>query len=136
ITTLGLAWCVANHHNVYDQSLRPLSLGALQNCVPYRINQLAVLVAVVLATHLALLGTRRVLGAEQAARVVSIVRYLACGFAAYAVVYMLSPGYVMSGYLERSAPLTVFLTDVLVAGGFYVMVIIGGQPLWRQFRSV
>jgi len=134
-TILWLERFVRHHYELYDQSLRPLWLGSLQNWAPDRMNQVAVLVAVVLATNMVLLGTRRVLGAEQAAQVVSIVRYLACGFAAYAVVYMLSPGYVMSGYLERSAPLTVFLTDVLVAGGFYVMVIIGGQPLWRQLRS-
>jgi hypothetical protein len=46
--------------------------------------------------------------------------YLACGAAAYTIVYVLSPGYIYSGYLSRHAPFTVFLTDVIVAVGLYV----------------
>lgn len=45
----------------------------------------------------------------------SIFHYLVSGITAYSVVYFISPGYVMTGYLYRYAPFLVFIIDVLVA---------------------
>ncbi len=48
---------------------------------------------------------------------------------AYAFVYIISPGYVHSGYLTRNAPFIVFALDVVVVLSFFVLVNIVGQQI-------
>ena len=48
--------------------------------------------------------------------------YLLCGFIAYTIVYLLSPGYVFSGYLSRYVVFHVFINGTLIAISFYTLL--------------
>ena len=48
--------------------------------------------------------------------------FLLAGYLAYIIVYMLTPGYVFTGYRFRLAPFTVFLTDVVIACGIWLVI--------------
>jgi len=48
--------------------------------------------------------------------------FLVCGFLSYVVVYMLSAGYLHTGYLTRSTPFTVFITNAILSVGAYLII--------------
>ena len=48
-----------------------------------------------------------------------LARYLVCGLAAYCIVYTISPGYIRSGYLTRSAPFLSFILETAIALVFW-----------------
>ncbi len=48
--------------------------------------------------------------------------FLLAGYLAYITVYILTPGYVFTGYRFRLTPLTVFLTDVVIACGLWLVL--------------
>lgn len=52
----------------------------------------------------------------------AIFAFLSAAVLAYVVVYLLSPGYIYSGYLVRTAPFVVFFIDVVVALFFWFMI--------------
>lgn len=54
---------------------------------------------------------------------------------AYAAVYLLSPGYVYSGYLARGAPLVVFLVDMLIGVAVYLMIV-SNLRLWSYLVTM
>jgi hypothetical protein len=45
----------------------------------------------------------------------SLASFLICGLLAYVVVYLLSPGYIQSGYLQRSSPFVSFVFQTAIA---------------------
>jgi hypothetical protein len=95
-----------NAATIYDQAYQPLDL--LGAWLPDRLATCVVLVTLGIAAGLAL-HERPVLEHR------GLVVYLACGLVAYIVCYAALPGYVISAYLERAAPLTVYGRDVAVA---------------------
>ena len=118
---------------LFDQAYLPLwqELRGRLGAAP----ALLVAGAVLLAAHLATAGVAGVLGGPRAARLANVLRYLTCGYAAYAIVYLLAPGYIFSGYLARHAPFTVFLTDVIVALGIYVAAAAAAGLVSRQLQA-
>jgi len=48
--------------------------------------------------------------------------YLICGLLGYGFAYGMSAGYVYSGYLTRSTPFTVFLTNAVLAAAAYFLI--------------
>ena len=66
-----------------------------------------------------LFGNRRLLGGPSAS-LNGLVSNIVLGTLALYITYLLSPGYVISGYLARGAPLFVFAVDVMLAIGLYL----------------
>lgn len=136
----GVAYFIRKQFKLYDQGFQPLWLEQLEGWLPNELNMVTVMAAAGLALVLAMLGTRRILGNSEDC-VSAMVRYLGCGFIAFGIVYALSPGYVFTGYFYRSAPLAVFLTDVLVAVAMYVVLVVGIKAVrrfpahWQAFHS-
>lgn len=112
---IGLALYVRMQPGLYDQEYAPIWHGLITGQTPAWSGRAAVLLAALLAAAMVACGRRALVGAEQAAALERVAPYLWCGAAAYALVYWLATGYVLTGYLTRFAPLTVFLTDVLIA---------------------
>jgi hypothetical protein len=98
-----------------------LWLGVLELWAPVAISGAAVVAAFGLAAGVAALGSRKALGTGSD-NLSPMIAYLACGCLAYAIVYTLSPGYVLTGYLQRWAPLTVFVVDAAMGVAFYIML--------------
>jgi hypothetical protein len=79
------------------------------------IGPIALLGAVVLACHTIVRGLDNPSGDDRRKSLHPVFVYLACGGAAYLIVYYLSPGYVHTGYLHRGVGLFVYLTALTVA---------------------
>src|SRR5205823_3686409 len=107
IGLLGVACIfIRSQGGLYSEDFQPLAL--LGAWVPAWLAQLVVLITLGLAAALALRGTSQLLGP-------SVFVYLMCGFAAYVIAYTLLPGYIVADYLERLAPLPVYVRDVALA---------------------
>src|SRR5207249_2767978 len=72
----------------------------------------------------------RVLGGAGAEGLRRVGTFFLLGELAYAVIYMLSPGYVLTGYQYRHAPFSVFFTCVIPAMAVYVLVLTMAQA-WK-----
>jgi len=117
----ALGLLVGWHVTLFDPSYRPMWQALQSRIGPPALQTLMIAASAAVALYLAVAGARRVLGNGARERLAYVALYLACGAAAYAVVFVLSPGYLYSGYLVRQAPFTVFLTDVMVAVAAYVV---------------
>jgi hypothetical protein len=119
---VGVGLAIRSQSVLYEDEYRPLWHGLMQQPVPLPVGRAATLILVGLVGALALLGPRRVLGTARAKQLRGIVPYLVCGAAAYTTVFLISPGYVFSGYLSRYAPLAVMVANVTLAVAAYVVV--------------
>ena len=57
-------------------------------------------------------------------KLVPVFYFILTGFIAYAFIYIISPGYVYSGYIVRFAPFLVFFSDLLIAISLFVSILI------------
>jgi len=78
--------------------------------------------SIVFGGLVAAFGTRITLLDSESKRWNNVLAFLIAGAVAYSIVYVLSPGYVFSGYRFRLAPLSVFHTDLIIAITFYVAI--------------
>ncbi|MCC7370140.1 MAG: hypothetical protein IT306_17070 [Chloroflexi bacterium] len=107
---------------LYLESNLPIWHRLMHLAAPVWLLRLTTLILCALAAALALLGPGRVLGPEWAARLKGVGSYVVCGLLAYSAVYLISPGYVYSGYLSRYAPLAVFVFNVAVGIGICLLL--------------
>jgi hypothetical protein len=114
---------------LYEQAWKSLWLDQLEGGLPLGLERAGVITAVSLALLLAFVGTETLIGAEADGELRAAASYLGCGMLAYAAVYVLTPGYVFSGYLVRSAPLPVFVIDVLLAFVVFLLLRIAARAL-------
>lgn len=128
----GCGLLVRSHATLFGETYRPMWDVLHSRAGPSLLHVFVLGSAATVATYVATAGSRRVLGDSPNERLTPVFAYLACGFAAYGTVYLLSPGYILSGYLDRHAPLTVFLTDVIVAIGIYIAL----RSALHLFRSL
>jgi len=137
-TTLGIGGCllvvalvVRRAVGLYDQAFAPLWYEALSLWLPTWLSRAGVFAATAVGTTL-LLRPDLMLDRRTVARLVPLVAYLAAGFGAFVVIYYLSPGYVVSGYLRRSAPLLVFVAGPLLGLALTLLVLVAWQALRRH----
>ncbi|MGE3908221.1 MAG: hypothetical protein AB7K36_02635 [Chloroflexota bacterium] len=119
---LAAAFAVREQSYLFLQSYAPIWYGLASQIVPLWLSRCAVAVMLGLAAVLVLAGPARVLGSERASRLRALAAYLVCGTVAYTTVFLISPGYVYSGYLTRFAPLAVFVANVAVAAAIYLVL--------------
>src|SRR5262249_20239349 len=100
---------------VYDQTAAVLWQGQLESRLPLQLQRALAFLPLIVGTSIALLGPERVLGSHAHRAVRDATRYLGLLAIGYAVAYLISPGYVFTIYLSRTAPLGVFLFDTLIA---------------------
>lgn len=119
---LGIAFFIRFHRVLYDQGhtdlWRHIADGWFSGAVVSLVAISAVLVTFTLLLH----GTRAILGSGSADRLVRVVPLICAFFVAYCIIYMLSPGYVYTGYLERYAPFGVFMQGIVVGIVLYVAI--------------
>jgi hypothetical protein len=118
----------------YNSQYQPIWAAARSNWGPHFAGYVAVMAALALALRVALQGTDAIFGKNGRMQMLHVFAILAVGFSAYAVVYVLSPGYIYSGYLYRMAPFTVFLTDIVVATAVFTVWRLASaaiQELWN-----
>lgn len=107
---------------LFDRGMAPIWEELHRLAGPHAVQLLVLVATGLLSARLATAGAAAMLGPDNRAQLRTVLVFLVCGGLAYSLVYFLSPGYIYSGYLQRYAPFTVFLTDVLVAAGLYVTI--------------
>jgi hypothetical protein len=125
IFLLGTAFLVRRLVPMYDQTLAPMWHGVLTLWLPVWLARAAVAAALVVGIGLVLVGPRALLGDRAAGQLRSAWAFLGVGFLAFIIVYYLSPGYVVSGYLVRTAPLLVFLAAPLLGVVLTTVLLLG-----------
>ncbi|MCC7368892.1 MAG: hypothetical protein IT306_10745 [Chloroflexi bacterium] len=114
---------------LYNQQAAPLWQGYLGLGLPHGAVVALLLAAAGLAAALVLFGSRPLLGGDRASHLGGLLSFVVLGDVALYATYVLSPGYVISGYLSRGAPLFVFAVDVALAIGLSVAVQAGCRAL-------
>lgn len=117
--------------SLFNRAFAPIWNELRHRAGPDAVQSLVLIASGLLSFYVALVGAGKAIGNGNAP-LRRVLAYILCGGLAYGIVYSLSPGYIYSGYLQRSAPFTVFLTDVVVAAGAFV----AGAASLRLVRSV
>ena len=107
---------------LYDQGARGLWLGQLQAWLPLDLERGVAITVIGFAASLAWLGSERVLGVEANTALRNVAACVGCALLAFVAIYLISPGYVLSIYLTRVAPLGVLILDAAVAIVAYALV--------------
>jgi hypothetical protein len=107
---------------LYDQAYTSLWNDILGSSVPGPTKYLIVYLAVLIGALLATSTTAKLLREREVRGLKELGIFLACAFASYCFVYLLSPGYVFTGYKLRLAPLTVFHTNIIVAFAAFILI--------------
>jgi hypothetical protein len=99
-----------------------------------RASFLAAIFAAFAGASVIVIGLKPVLRAEGQRVFRKILLFMVLGLAAYALTYIVFPGYLYSGYLGRTAPFTVFITIPVVATAFFILIgMVGaGRPVYRK----
>ena len=125
----GTAVLVRFQYRLYDENAQGLWFQALGPGAVW-LGRLGVVAATALASFFTLRGTWPSIETS----LKGVCAYVVCGFIAYAAVYGLAAGYVMTGYVTRYAPLLVFVVDAVVALAVYLAVR-SMCDWWRVFRA-
>jgi hypothetical protein len=116
---------ISSCHHLFDQAdaaiwLRPLGDWKVRAAV-----KAAMLLTSGGSIAIAAYGARRAFGLMGRASLGRMLILLSMGFASYATIYLLSPGYVLSGYAERLAPFAIFFLAGIPAIAVYAMLLAG-----------
>lgn len=109
------------HGTVYDQGTQVLWATILLTSFPAEAVAWFVASAIIVAVYISFIEVRRRSVASSAFNRRLLI-FWATGFAAYALVYVLSPGYIFSGYRFRLVPFTAFHTVVLYGAMFAILI--------------
>ena len=106
-----------------------------------KLSLIALTLLVFLGAGLILSGARNMLGPQHGAQMAKFFQFLSLGGLAYGVIYLIFPGYIYSGYLERTVPFTVFLVVPALAATFFILGLVVYSTLGplsgrvREFRE-
>ena len=136
IFVLLAALLIAGSWRLYNPRYSKLWIDIADAALPVPLPHALVMLCVFLGCA-AILAHRRVF---EAMGINSVVKgcgvFALTGLLAYIIVYMLSPGYVFSGYRFRMTPFTAFHSVILLAVPVYVLLKSGfhfSEPIWRSF---
>lgn len=103
-----VAIVIAKNSLLYDQNYQDIWLPPVQDWKIRLLIRLTALITIGLGVAIALWGASSSFGRGQKAGVGHALIFFFVGLFSYAVIYVLSPGYVFSGYAERLAPFAIF----------------------------
>ena len=115
------------HIEFYPNRSIMLWLNHAQGFVPPLALQVVLIACLYVGAYLAASGGGRRLWVTHGAVLRGAARYVAAGTAAFAAVYLLSPGYLFGGYLSRYSPIAVFVSDVAIALFVYVLLVLATE---------
>jgi hypothetical protein len=129
IFVLLTAVIAAGNWLLFDPRYAPLWRDFADQYLPGPLPQMVILLMVILAAA-AIIAKDEFFREPETVRVIrGCGMFFLAGMAAYTVVYLLSPGYVFTGYRYRHVPFTVFHTTVMPALLMYVLLATGLQYL-------
>jgi hypothetical protein len=117
----GAAYTI-NRLGLSGADFAPIWLGAIEGYFRHRVLLAGLTGAFLLGLLFIVDGGWQLSRLHNDRCIMGVFRYLGAAIIAYTFVYLLSPGYLMQGYLVRYVPLAVFITDVWIALFFYMLV--------------
>lgn len=125
VFVLLVAILIASSWMFYNPRYAPLWQDIADTYLPGPLAQLVVILVVILASA-AVISKESVFNKLNLTPLLkSCGTFLLTGLCAYTVVYILSPGYVFTGYRFRQAPFTVFHTITVLALFLYLFLVAG-----------
>lgn len=125
VFVLLVAVIAAGNWLLFDPRYAPLWRDFADQYLPGPLPQIVILLMVMLAS-VAMIAKNEFFREPETVRVIrGCGKFFLAGMAAYTVVYLLSPGYVFTGYRFRHVPFTVFHTTVVPALLMYVLLATG-----------
>ncbi|MBV9329801.1 MAG: hypothetical protein JO352_39360 [Chloroflexi bacterium] len=118
---IAISQLIVRQPALYRQDWQALWLGQLEAWIPTPVARGMLLAACFFCVSMATSRGNQFTDAA-GLQLTGVATYLASGAVAYVVTYLALPGYVTDGYLQRSAPLFVFVSDVLIAMAVYLPV--------------
>ena len=129
VFVLLVAVIAAGNWLLFDPRYAPLWREFATQYLPGPLPQMVILLMVMLTAAFIVRKNEFFCEPETVRAIRGCGIFLLAGIAAYTVVYLLSPGYVYTGYRYRHVPLTVFHTTVIPALLMYVLLATGLQYL-------
>jgi hypothetical protein len=123
-TTLG-ALLIVKSHVLFDQNYNDIWKLLYEDWNLRLVLRCATILAFVGAAVIAVSGASASFGPEKKSSVQRVLIFLGIAFVAYTSIYVLSPGYVVSGYGERYAPFAIFFVAMVPAAAIYAMITAG-----------
>jgi hypothetical protein len=123
-TALG-ALLIIKSHVLFDQAYSDIWMPLYQDWKVRLILRSVTVIAFVVAVGIAALGASASFGLERESSIRRALVFLGIGFITYTSIYVLSPGYVLSGYAERHAPFAIFFVAMVPAVAIYAMIAAG-----------
>jgi hypothetical protein len=126
VLTVALGAVLVNKsHVLFDQAYSDIWIPLYQDWKVRLILKIATIIAFVVAAGIASFGASASFGLEKKASVRRALVFLGIGSIAYTSIYVLSPGYVLTGYAERHAPFAIFFVAMVPAIAIYAMLAAG-----------
>lgn len=121
LISLIIARCPA----LFEQNYSDIWLAPFQNPIFRMFIRIVALITTCAGAGIAFFGARRSFGQGWKTAIGRSLGLFCIGIASYAVIYTLSPGYVMSGYAERLAPFAIFFLIFIPTVAVTAIVIAG-----------
>ena len=123
IFLLTFYYFISNFYQVYDVRLLPIWKAYSESYEPF----MHVMIIVIAALSISLMMQRpaRLLMSIARGGLLNLVVLVACSFIAYTIVYRLSPGYLLTGYLHRNVPFASYFVSLIVAFAVGALLFLG-----------
>ncbi|GLR95961.1 hypothetical protein GCM10007858_35980 [Bradyrhizobium liaoningense] len=127
-----IALVLAENPALFNQGYSDVWLPLVQDGKVRMVVRAAALLAASAGIAFAFFGARRSFGSVWKIAIGRALVMFAAGLAGYATIYILSPGYVLSGYVERLAPFAIFFLAFIPATAVCAMWV-AGRRCWTWF---
>ena len=134
LASLVLALLFAVNPSLFNQNYNDVWLPLFDDPMVRIGIRIAVAVASATGIAIAVYGARRSFGPFWRASIGRALLLLLVCFVGYAIIYVLSPGYVLSGYVERLAPFAIYFLAGIPAITVSAVALVGYR-LWTTFRE-
>jgi len=131
---LSIALILRKQPSLYNQDMMRIWFQELSTDLPISVWKGLFIFLVFLFTSMSLVRDKIQFQVLKEKPFGYLSKFLISGFIAYTIVYILSPGYVYSGYLTRYAPFYVFLLNTIIALGLFFVLTISWQIV-QTFRA-
>ncbi len=118
-----VAFFIAGSWLLYNPRYAPLWQDMAGQYLPGPLPAIVAALVIMLACSALLAGERVLTDLGLTAMMKGCAVFLISGMCAYTVVYILSPGYVFTGYRFRLVPFTAFHTVIVLGGVLYVLLV-------------
>lgn len=129
------ALIIANNRLMFDQTYSDIWVPLFQDWKIRLILRTATVLTFLAACGISAAGAGQSFGFSRKAALFRATAFFFLVLISYTCIYILSPGYVLSGYTERYAPFAIFFVTMIPALGAYALTAAGGRYVQWVFAD-